>query len=39
LLSENEADTLKSEIHNLNLISAKENISVDELKNQLLANI
>nr|WP_315161419.1 tRNA uridine-5-carboxymethylaminomethyl(34) synthesis GTPase MnmE [uncultured Flavobacterium sp.] len=37
LLSENEADTLKSEIHNLNLISAKENISVDELKNQLLS--
>ena len=47
LLSYNEAEKLKSEletkgrtgeaIHNLNLISAKENIGVEELKNQLLS--
>ena len=37
MLSENEAENLKSEIYNLNLISAKQNIGVDELKNQLLS--
>ena len=37
LLSKNEAENLKSEIHNLNLISAKLNIGVEELKNQLLS--
>jgi tRNA modification GTPase len=37
LLSKIEATNLTSEIHNLNLISAKENIGVEELKNQLLS--
>ena len=37
MLSITEADNLKSEICNLNLISAKENIGVEGLKNQLLS--
>ena len=37
LLTEKEADHLKSEILNLNLISAKENIGVEALKDQLLS--
>lgn len=37
LLSESETDKLKSEISNLLLISAKQNVGIDELKNQLLS--
>ena len=37
LLSTTIAENLKSEICNLSLISAKQNIGVDELKNQLLS--
>ena len=37
LLSKEVANNLKSEINNLNLISAKNNDGIDELKNQLLS--
>jgi len=37
LLTKEVTENLKSEIYNLNLISAKENIGIDELKNQLLS--
>jgi len=37
LLTEQEATHLQSAIHNLNLISAKENIGVEALKEQLLS--
>jgi tRNA modification GTPase len=37
LLSNLESENLKSEIYNLNLISAKNNEGIDELKNQLLS--
>ncbi len=37
LLSNSESENLKSEIYNLNLISAKNKIGIDELKNQLLS--
>lgn len=37
LLSEKEAENLQSTLKNLHLISAKQNIGIDELKNQLLS--
>ena len=37
LLTKEVAEKLQSEISNLNLISAKQNLGIDELKNQLLS--